>query len=68
MASLPSTRPPEVTSKTATSGDEVNDKVKNLIEIVCCSFEWWCKDDWVKQRAKVAEEAVAGCLRKEMYT
>ena len=61
MVLLPSTQSPEVASKVATSGDEVNDNVKSLTEkLSAVLLNVGAKDDFVKQRAKVVEEAVAG--------
>lgn len=58
-----STQSPEVTSKVATSGDEVNDNVKSLTEKLSAALlNVGAKDDLVKQHAKVAEEAVAGIV------
>ncbi|CBI19015.3 unnamed protein product, partial [Vitis vinifera] len=61
-----STQSPEVTSKVATSGDEVNDNVKSLTEKLSAALlNVGAKDDLVKQHAKVAEEAVAGWEKAE---
>ena len=63
MTSLPSTQSPKVSSKVATSGDEVNDNVKSLTEKLSAALlNVGAKDDLVKQHAKVAEEAVAGIV------
>ncbi|KAJ9673622.1 hypothetical protein PVL29_023273 [Vitis rotundifolia] len=61
-----STQSPEVTSKVATSGDEVNANVKSLTEKLSAALlNVGAKDDLVKQHAKVAEEAVAGWEKAE---
>ena len=66
MVLLPSTQSPEVASKVATSGDEVNDNVKSLTEkLSAVLLNVGAKDDLVKQRAKVVEEAVAGLEKVE---
>ena len=66
MTSLLSTQSLEVSSKVATSGDEVNDNVKSLTEKLSAALlNVGAKDDLVKQRAKVVEEAVAGWEKVE---
>lgn len=52
---------PEVTSKSAGSGEEVHDDMKNLKEKLSAALlNISAKEDLVKQHAKVAEEAVSG--------
>ncbi|KAJ4831952.1 hypothetical protein Tsubulata_018815 [Turnera subulata] len=57
---------PEVTSKSVTSNEDVNDNIKNLTERLSAALvNVSAKDDLVKQHAKVAEEAVAGWEKAE---
>ncbi|KAL0423824.1 UNVERIFIED_CONTAM: Filament-like plant protein 3 [Sesamum radiatum] len=57
---------PEVTSKAAPPGDELNDSVKALSEKLSeALLNIRSKEDLVKQHAKVAEEAVSGWERAE---
>ncbi|KAK4383841.1 Filament-like plant protein 3 [Sesamum angolense] len=57
---------PEVTSKVAPPGDELNDSVKALSEKLSeALLNIRAKEDLVKQHAKVAEEAVSGWERAE---
>ncbi|KAL0396051.1 UNVERIFIED_CONTAM: Filament-like plant protein [Sesamum calycinum] len=57
---------PEVTSKAAPPGDELNDSVKALSEKLSeALLNIRAKEDLVKQHAKVAEEAVSGWERAE---
>ena len=66
MVLLSSTQSPEVASKVAASGDEVNDNVKSLTEKLSAALlNVGAKDDSVKQRAKVVKEAVAGWEKVE---
>lgn len=52
---------PEVTSKAASSGEDVNDSLKSLTERLSAALvNVSAKEDLVKQHSKVAEEAVAG--------
>lgn len=52
---------PEVTSKTLSGDEDVNDSIKSLTERLSAALvNVGAKDDLVKQHAKVAEEAVAG--------
>ena len=56
-----SAQSPEVTSKTTTKDEDVNDRMKGLTEKLSAALvNVSAKDDLVKQHAKVAEEAVAG--------
>ncbi len=56
-----SSQSPEVTSKPAVSGKEINDNLKVLTEKLSAALaNVSAKEDMVKQHAKVAEEAVAG--------
>ncbi|KAL2247110.1 UNVERIFIED_CONTAM: Filament-like plant protein 3 [Sesamum indicum] len=60
------TQSPEVTSKAAPPGDELNDSVKALSEKLSeALLNIRAKEDLVKQHAKVAEEAVSGWERAE---
>ncbi|KAM1074464.1 hypothetical protein ACFX11_019641 [Malus domestica] len=57
---------PEVTSKAASSADDVNDSLKSLAERLSAALvNVSAKEDLVKQHAKVAEEAVAGWEKAE---
>ncbi|RZC94497.1 hypothetical protein C5167_026227 [Papaver somniferum] len=57
---------PEVTSKSATSVEEVNDNMRNLTEKLSAALlNISAKEDLVKQHAKVAEEAVSGWEKAE---
>ncbi|OVA11470.1 Filament-like plant protein [Macleaya cordata] len=57
---------PEVTSKSAVSGEEVNDNMKNLTDKLSAALlNISAKEDLVKQHAKVAEEAVSGWEKAE---
>jgi len=59
-----SAQSPEVTSKTVTRDEDVNDSDKSLTEKLSAALvNVSAKDDLVKQHAKVAEEAVAGTFR-----
>ena len=59
-----SAQSPEVTSKTVTRDEDVNDSIKSLTEKLSAALvNVSAKDDLVKQHAKVAEEAVAGIFR-----
>lgn len=59
-----SAQSPEVTSKTVTRDEDVNDSDKSLTEKLSAALvNVSAKDDFVKQHAKVAEEAVAGIFR-----
>ncbi|XP_021896363.1 filament-like plant protein, partial [Carica papaya] len=52
---------PEVTSKTMSNGEDVDDSIRRLTEKLSAALvNVSAKDDLVKQHAKVAEEAVAG--------
>ena len=52
---------PEVTSKSVSSGEDVNDSLKSLTERLSAALvNVSAKEDLVKQHSKVAEEAVAG--------
>ncbi|KAI3912200.1 hypothetical protein MKW98_012011 [Papaver atlanticum] len=60
------TQSPEVTSKSATSVEEVNDNMRNLTEKLSAALlNISAKEDLVKQHAKVAEEAVSGWEKAE---
>ncbi|XP_068336308.1 filament-like plant protein [Pyrus communis] len=57
---------PEVTSKAASSADDVNDSLKSLTARLSAALvNVSAKEDLVKQHAKVAEEAVAGWEKAE---
>lgn len=57
---------PEVTSKVASSDEEVTDSVKSLKEKLSAALlNISAKEDLVKQHAKVAEEAVSGWEKAE---
>ncbi|KAJ6730476.1 FILAMENT-LIKE PLANT PROTEIN 1-RELATED [Salix viminalis] len=61
-----SAQSPEVTSKTTTKDEDVNDRMKGLTEKLSAALvNVSAKDDLVKQHAKVAEEAVAGWEKAE---
>ncbi|KAJ6306992.1 hypothetical protein OIU78_022148 [Salix suchowensis] len=61
-----SAQSPEVTSKTVTRDEDVNDRIKSLTEKLSAALvNDSAKDDLVKQHAKVAEEAVAGWEKAE---
>ncbi|KAJ6735818.1 FILAMENT-LIKE PLANT PROTEIN 4 [Salix viminalis] len=61
-----SAQSPEVTSKTVTRDEDVNDRIKSLTEKLSAALvNVSAKDDLVKQHAKVAEEAVAGWEKAE---
>ncbi|KAJ6920045.1 filament-like plant protein [Populus alba x Populus x berolinensis] len=61
-----SAQSPEVTSKTVTRDEDVNDSIKSLTEKLSAALvNVSAKDDLVKQHAKVAEEAVAGWEKAE---
>ncbi|KAF9687208.1 hypothetical protein SADUNF_Sadunf02G0069800 [Salix dunnii] len=61
-----SAQSPEVTSKTTTKDEDVNDRIKSLTEKLSAALvNVSAKDDLVKQHAKVAEEAVAGWEKAE---
>lgn len=56
-----SAQSPEVTSKTITTDEDVNDRIKSLTDKLSAALvNVSAKDDLVKQHVKVAEEAVAG--------
>ncbi|XP_048431084.1 LOW QUALITY PROTEIN: filament-like plant protein [Pyrus x bretschneideri] len=57
---------PEVTSKAASSADDVSDSLKSLTARLSAALvNVSAKEDLVKQHAKVAEEAVAGWEKAE---
>ncbi|KAJ6939267.1 hypothetical protein NC651_005642 [Populus alba x Populus x berolinensis] len=61
-----SAQSPEVTSKTITTDEDVNDKMKSLTDKLSAALvNVSAKDDLVKQHVKVAEEAVAGWEKAE---
>ncbi|KAF9682625.1 hypothetical protein SADUNF_Sadunf05G0128300 [Salix dunnii] len=61
-----SAQSPEVTSKTVTRDEDVNESIKSLTEKLSAALvNVSAKDDLVKQHAKVAEEAVAGWEKAE---
>ncbi|KAI3831469.1 hypothetical protein MKX03_023612 [Papaver bracteatum] len=63
---MDNTQSPEVTSKSATSVEEVNDNMRNLTEKLSAALlNISAKEDLVKQHAKVAEEAVSGWEKAE---
>uniref|UniRef100_A0A3N7EJT9 Filament-like plant protein n=1 Tax=Populus trichocarpa TaxID=3694 RepID=A0A3N7EJT9_POPTR len=61
-----SAQSPEVTSKTITTDEDVNDRIKSLTDKLSAALvNVSAKDDLVKQHVKVAEEAVAGWEKAE---